>query len=234
MRLDQIETDWTMVHEPAHLVMRYAPAVQRYLGALIKNKHDAEEVAQEFFLWVSEHGLPRIRQDRGRFRDYLKQVVRNNALNFLRRKKPCVDSDDLLQLPDPESDCRIPDKEWVIHWRRCLLRRAWRKLEKHQQRSKSNLFHTVLRLCATHPQEDSRSLAGRASEVAGRPLRPEAFRKQVSRARAMFAQFLVKDIAETLTDPSTNDVEDELVDLGLMVYVRDFLPLRRSQPKPDA
>lgn len=40
-RLDQIETDWSMVHEPAHLVGRYANAVQRYLFALIKNKHDA-------------------------------------------------------------------------------------------------------------------------------------------------------------------------------------------------
>jgi hypothetical protein len=61
---------------------------------------------------------------------------------------------------------------------------------------------------------------------AGKVLKAEAFRKQVSRARRMFAQFLVKEIAETLDKPAAPDVEDELVDLGLMGYVRDFLPLR--------
>jgi hypothetical protein len=229
--LDQIETDWSLVHEPAHLVMRYAHAVQRYLYALIKNKHDAEEVAQDFFLWVSQHGLPRIRQDRGRFRDYLKKVVRNNALNFLRRKCPCEASADLLHVPAPEDARDIPDQEWVIQWRRCLLKRAWRRLALHQERSPDNLFFTVLQLCVNRPHEDSKTLAARASELCGRHIRADAFRKQVSRGRRMFAQFLVKEIAQTLDEPAATDVEDELVDLGLMGYVRDFLPLRKCSPE---
>src|ERR1051326_6516052 len=83
--LDEIDTDWSLVHEPAHVVLRYAQAVQRCLRIMIVNQHDAEEVAQDFFLWVSQHGLPRASKDRGRFRDYLKKVVRNAGLNFLRR-----------------------------------------------------------------------------------------------------------------------------------------------------
>jgi Sigma-70 region 2 len=228
--LDQIETDWSVVHEPASLVERYAHAVDCYLHALIKNKHDAEEVAQEFFLWVSQHGFPRVRQDRGRFRDYLKKVVRNYALNFLRRKPLHSQRADLLHVPAPEHTDEVPDQEWVIQWRRCLLKRAWRRLQKHEQRSPDNLFYTVLHLCAVHPHEDSRTLASRASLLCGKPLRPEAFRKQVSRARRMFAQFLIKEIADTLDKPAASEVEDELVDLGLMVYVRDFLPLREQNP----
>jgi DNA-directed RNA polymerase specialized sigma24 family protein len=229
--LDQIETDWSLVHEPAHLVERYSPAIERYLHALIKNDHDAEEVAQEFFLWVSQHGFPRVRQDRGRFRDYLKKVVRNYALNFLRKKSPCAPRADLLHVPAPEHSDNVPDQEWVVQWRRCLLKRAWRRLQKHQERSPDNLFYTVLHLCATFPHEDSRALAARASLQSGKVLRAEAFRKQVSRARRMFAQFLIKEIAETLDKPAAPDVEDELVDLGLMGYVRDFLPLR-ERPAP--
>jgi RNA polymerase sigma-70 factor (ECF subfamily) len=229
LRLEQIETDWTLIHEPAHLVMRYAQAIQRYLEALIKNKHDAEEVAQDFLLWVSQHGLPRVRQDRGRFRDYLKAVVRNSALNYLNRKKPKKRHSDagLVNVPAPEDRERFPDREWVVQWRRCLLRRAWKRLEKHQARSPDNLFYTVLRLCAAHPNEDSTRLAERASEAAAKVIRPDAFRKQVSRARLKFAEVLVKEIAETLHRPEPGDVEEELVDLGLMVYVRAYLPLRR-------
>jgi RNA polymerase sigma-70 factor (ECF subfamily) len=232
--LDQIETDWSMVYEPAQVVLRYAQAIQRYLNALIKHKHDAEEVAQEFFLWVTQHGLPRARRERGRFRDYLKKVVRNAALNYLTRKQPPRHSDcDLLNVPAPDDRERIPDQEWVVHWRHCLLKRAWKRLEKHQLRSPDNLFHTVLRLCARHPGEDSRALAERASEASGKAVSPDAFRKQVSRARRTFAQLLVKEIAETLDTPATEDVQDELVDLGLMTYVRDFLPLRRRPENPS-
>src|SRR5262245_65927562 len=84
--LDEIDTDWSLVHEPAHVVLRYSQAIQRYLRIMIANQHDAEEIGQDFFLWVSQHGLPRASKDRGRFRDYLKKVVRNAALNYLRRK----------------------------------------------------------------------------------------------------------------------------------------------------
>ena len=54
--------------------------------------------------------------------------------------------------------------------------------------------------------------------------RPDAFRKQLSRARRHFAQFLINAILPTLVQPQPQDVVDELTELGLMSYVRDFLP----------
>jgi Sigma-70 region 2 len=231
-RLDQIETDWSLVFEPAHVVLRYAHAVQCYLKAILHNDHDAEEVAQEFFLWVSQHGLPRASQDRGRFRDYLKKVVRNKALNFLRGRHQCASEAELLNVPAPEGAAAIPDQEWLVHWRRCLLKRAWRRLEDHQKRSPSSRYFTVLHLCATHPGEDSRRLAARAGALDGATLTADAFRKQVSRARRVFADLLVHEVAQTLEKPESADVEEELVDLGLMTYVRDYLPIRRKDPKP--
>jgi RNA polymerase sigma-70 factor (ECF subfamily) len=225
-RLDQIKTDWSLVFEPAHVVMRYAHAVQCYLNDLLCNQHDAEEVAQDFFLWVSQHGLPRASKDRGRFRDYLKKVVRNKALNFLRKKKPDAYDIDLLHLAAPDDAPGVADQEWVMHWRSCLFRRAWRRLERYQNRSPKGRYFTVLHLCATHPSEDSRELAARASSLDGRTITAAAFRKQVSRARRVFAEMLVHEVAKTLDQPSPTDVEQELVDLGLMTYVHDYLPIR--------
>ncbi len=231
-RLDQIETDWSLVFEPAHVVLRYVHAVRSYLNALLRNEHDAEEVAQEFCLWVSEHGLPRASQDRGRFRDYLKKVVRNRALKFLRDKRPGSSDTDLLNVPAPENARTIPDQEWVLHWRRCLLKRAWRRLEDYQKRSPKGRYFTVLNLCATYPGEDSRQLAARASSLDGRTLTAESFRKQVSRARRVFAELLVHEVAQTLDQPGPADVEEELVDLGLMAYVREYMPVRHRILRP--
>ena len=225
-RLDQIETDWSLVFEPAHIVLRYAHAVRSYLQALLRSEHDAEEVAQEFFLWISQNGLPRASQDRGRFRDYLKKIVRNKALNFLRDKPPYSSDTDLLSVPAPEDTRNIPDQEWLVHWRRCLLDRAWQRLEEHQKRLPRGRYFTVLLLCAQYPGEDSRQLAARTGALDGSTLTAEAFRKQTSRARRVFAELLVHEVAETIDKPTPTDVEEELADLALMEYVREYLPLR--------
>jgi hypothetical protein len=230
-RLDQIETDWSLVYEPAHVVLRYANPVQSYLQALLNNKDDAEEVAQEFFLWVSEHGLPRASQDRGRFRDYLKKVVRSKALTFLRNKQPCGSDAELPNLPAPPGSESSSEQQWLLHWQRCLLKRAWKRLHEYQKRSPQCRYFTVLHLCASYPQEDSRQLAARASSLAGSPLTAEAFRKQVSRARRVFAELLVREVANTIDPVTPAEVEEELVALGLMTYVRDYLPIRQANSK---
>lgn len=224
---EDIDTDWSLIHEPAHVVLRYAQAIQRYMRVVIVNQHDAEEVSQEFFLWVSQHGLPRASKDRGRFRDYLKKVVRNAALNFLRRnqaKKMRVLN--AANLPAVEA---VPDfeKEWIAQWRQCLIDRAWARLKLHQHQARDNWAYTVLELRIRNPKADSASLARRAAALTNHPFGADAFRKQVSRARRLFARMLVKEVAQTLTAPEPADVEAELAQLGLIQYVGDFLPLRR-------
>jgi hypothetical protein len=222
--LDQISTEWSLIRDSGHFVKRYAAAMRNYLRALVKDPHDAEDVLQEFLLRVLTHGFLRARQDRGRFRDYLKVAVRNAALNYLQRKKYPRAS----RVPLPSAAVASPqpsaDEEWVAGWREAVLRRAWRALERHQREHPGNLGFTVLRLVAAHPEEDSPALAARAGRSSGRRLRAEAFRKQVSRARRLFAQLLVNEVAQTLDHPTPGQVTDELSDLGLLAYVRDFLP----------
>jgi hypothetical protein len=104
------------------------------------------------------------------------------------------------------------------------LKRAWRNLEKHQNRSADDIYYTALRLAVFHPADDSVTLAALAGNILGRTIRPDTFRKQLSRARRLFAELLVKEIAQTLDYPVPALVEEELVDLGLMSYVSHFLP----------
>jgi hypothetical protein len=82
----------------------------------------------------------------------------------------------------------------------------------------------VLRLVLDHPEDDSEALAARVSESLGHPFRADAFRKQLSRARRLFARFLVIEVTRTLDYPTPERIEEELSELGLMRYVRRFLP----------
>src|SRR5262245_38543211 len=171
------------------------------------------------------NGFPRARKERGRFRDYLKVSVRNFGLNHLLRKRlATLDVTSLAQVPFDDDPAQLHEREWLAQWRDCLLNRAWRRLEKLQERSQTNSYYTALRVTANHPDSSSTTLAARASVILGQPIRPDAFRKQVSRGRRLFSELLVKEIAQTLDAPTPTQIEEELIDLGLIGYVRDFLP----------
>ena len=227
-RIDEISTDWEVVRDPPQFVLRYAPAIQKYLQGLIKNRHDAEEVAQDFFLRVTQQCFAHTRKEGGRFRDYLKAAVRNAALTFLKRHRPSKPLPPILPSPiwwrerwAAQDDA---DHAWLAHWRRSLLDRAYQALKKHQDQSPGNLFHTVLTMVVDYHWEDTKTLAARTGAIIGRPIRAEAFRKQVSRARFLFAKLLAQEVVWTLDNPTPERLKEELRELALWEYVRGFLP----------
>jgi hypothetical protein len=149
--------------------------------------------------------------------------VRNAALNFLRRKQAHCRSALPLRPEALADDAPGAEEQWLAEWRRTLLDRAWQALEIHQHQSPGSLCHTVLSLTVEYPEEGSRALAERAAARAGRPVRPDAFRQHLSRARRLFAGFLIREVTRTLP-PTARHLDDELTELGLMEYVRDHLP----------
>jgi DNA-directed RNA polymerase specialized sigma24 family protein len=222
--LEHISTHWHVVGDPLQFVMRYAAAVRRYVGALVKDPHDSEDVVQDFLLRTVRRPFTPEQIRRGRFRDYLKAVLRNAALTHFRRsaRLPMSRTDHLAGIATKADDAA--DRAWLAGWRECLLRRAWQALELHEQASPEGMAYTVLRLTADYPDEPSAALAARATALTGRVVGVDAFRKQLSRARRHFAQMIVDEIRKTLEEIRADYVMEELRDLGLMEYVRDFLP----------
>jgi RNA polymerase sigma-70 factor (ECF subfamily) len=68
----------------AELYVHYFDHVYRYLVVALKNDEDAQEIAQDVFTRVLG-SLDRYDESRGAFRDWLFAVVRNRALDHLRR-----------------------------------------------------------------------------------------------------------------------------------------------------
>src|SRR5205085_2081490 len=154
--LEEISTRWPLIRDPMQFVMRYAPAIRKYLEALLHNTHDAEDVTQDFLIRGLLRGFVRTDNLRGQFRHYLKRAVRNAALNHLQRQHGDANS---AALPDAHDAESAPDQQWLAEWRGCLLDRALQALDHHQRQAAGNLFHTVVRLTLDHPQEDTPALA---------------------------------------------------------------------------
>jgi len=63
----------------------------------------------------------------------------------------------------------------------------------------------------------------------GKPLSPAAARQALHRARERFAALLIDQVADILGDSDVEQVEQELIDLGLLDYCRPALQRRARE-----
>lgn len=232
--LRDINTEWSLLrlaHEDTiagsdaarrAMLLRYGPAVRRYVAVVVRDPHAADEVAQEVMVRMMRGDFGVADPKRGRFRDLLRHSVRNMVRNYYAKenRRRGVELDESLE---PAAD-EAPDDPWLSEWIRTLLDSTWRALERYQAQTSGSVAYTILKLRQEHPDDESEVLAERLAKSAGKSFNAAGARQQLRRARLRFAQYLVEEVAQGLRDPSPQAVEDELMSLGLMEFVRDFLP----------
>lgn len=225
-RLDEISTRWAQIGDPLQFVMRYGPAIERYLLALTGDRDAVADIRQDFLASMMQHRFASASEDQGRFRKYLKTAVRNAVRMHFRkqRSRPDLAADDEA-LPSIPSREQAAEAEWLAEWCRCVLDRTWAALHRRQQEANDLRPFYILKLHVEFgATETSEQLAARVALQTGQQLRADAFRQQLGRARRVFAELLVREVAQTLEAPTTADLEEELIETGLMTSIRQFLP----------
>ena len=238
-RLSVISTPWSLVgqahHGPAEegqaarrqLVERYGGAIRRYLRRLLLDADAADDVFQEFALRLVRGGLRRADPRRGRFRDFVKGTLFHLVADYRKRRR---------QWPEPlPADVAVlaanpcgpeSDRLFVESWRDELLARAWAALAGIESATGQPFYH-VLRFRADHPAMRSPQLAEQLTARMARPFTAAGVRQTLHRAREKFAALLLDEVTHSLADPTAEQLEQELVELGLLDYCRPALERRR-------
>ena len=242
-RLSRIETLWSVVrraHDGRHsgtseaqqlLLDQYGGAVRRYLLGSLRDQDAADEVFQEFALRFVRGDFVNASPEKGRFRQFVKTVIYRLVIDHQRRQKKLRRHRDLtdvqaeLELPTPEK----MEVEFTNSWRSELLARTWASLAE-MEASTGKPYCTVLRIRADNPQMRSPELAAELTKKLEREIKTGNARVLVHRAREMFAQHLLDLVAESLTERSDEDLENELITLDLLSYCRPALEARRAEP----
>ena len=228
-RLEKITTSWTLLAQAhgtagdeaaaarALLLKRYGGAVRRYLGAVLRDDAAADDLAQEFGLALVEGKLGKAEAGRGRFRDYVKAVllhlVSRHRRQEQRRPQPTAAA--------PEVAADVADdagRAWQESWREELLARTWEALAETQPG-----FFTVLHFRAVHPNLPSADMAREVAVQLGKAVTPEGVRQMLHRARALFADLLLLEVAQSLSEPTREELEGELTELNLFTYCQPAL-----------
>ncbi|QEH32793.1 RNA polymerase sigma factor [Aquisphaera giovannonii] len=219
-RLTQIPTNWTTIssaHAPGpesqkamnELVGRYHDAVTRYIHLKVRDDHLADEVLQEFWTKLLTGKLAGADRTKGRFRDYLRTVLHRLIIDHFRNRK-------LQSLPPGDLlDATQPDEDFDRVWRDAVLSRVWSRLETFQAATPKNRYASVLQIRRDYPKASIDEISEHLARLNGVVMSPEAFRKNLQRARAKFVELLIQELKDTLHSTRNEDVEAEIFDLGL-------------------
>ncbi len=233
--LSEMTTQWSVVLEAssssperarlalATLLKRYSGAVHRYLLGALRDPDAAADLEQEFAARFLRGGFRRADPGKGRFRDYVKQALRNLVTDHYRKERARPLARDRVEERVACSDGLADfDRAFTESWRNHLLDRAWRALRDDELETKRPHF-TVLSARVDHPDLRSADLALKVTSSLGRPISTGAFRQAVVRARERFVELLLHEIAATLDSPDAEQIEEELADLRLLEFCRPKL-----------
>ncbi|MHB1426925.1 MAG: sigma-70 family RNA polymerase sigma factor [Gemmataceae bacterium] len=209
------------------LLLRYCDAVVRFLRVQLRDEHAVDELCSNFAVRILEADglLQRADPQRGRFRDYLKTVLRNMIADYHRKRQRQSKQLEALRQGDNEPvelDSRQAeqDREFANCWRQEIIKWAWQQLEQTEKKT-GQPYATLLRLQETQSGLRSAQLAELLTEQLCRPFTASGVRQLAHRGRELFGDLLVAETARSLQvdadDPDgAGRVEQELIDLNLL------------------
>lgn len=238
--LSQISTTWTVLFQahggpdaavPAaqqQMLERYQAAVYRYLLAAVRDADVADDLYQEFALRLVRGDFKRANPERGRFRDFLKTSLYHLIVDHQRRqqRRPLSLGPDSPEPAGEMSGEMESDREFLAIWRAELLQRTSDALLRVEKQTGQPL-HLVLRFRTDHPDVRSPRMAEQLTARLGRPVTADWVRKRLHVAREKFTELLLEEVERSLERPTPDEVERELIDLGLLDYCRPALERRR-------
>ena len=202
---------WTKADSAAGFVLRYLAAMRRQLTATLGSVEEADEALNLLLTHLINAGFGEHRQ--GKLRDFLVRGLRSAARARLNERP-----DDQAAKARLE-ELKVDSREWIKFWREGLLERAWRSLERLEHAKPAVPVFSVLHSATTNPQATPEMLVVQMATDSGVQTDAATIRTTLPEARAIFAQLVADEVAETLESPSGDQVKEEIQLLGLS---RDF------------
>ena len=198
---------WTKADSAAGFVLRYLAAMRRQLTATLGSVAEADEALNLLLTHLVSAGFGEYRQ--GKLRDFLVRGLRSAARARLN------------EMPEDEraktrlEQLTLESREWIKFWREGLLERAWRSLERLEHAKPEVPLFSVLHSATANPQATPEMLVVQIASDNGVQTDAATVRATLPEARAIFAQLVADEVAETLESPSGDDVKAEIQLLGL-------------------
>ena len=197
---------WTKAGSAAGFVLRYLVPMRRQLTSILGTTEHADEALKLLLSHLVSVGFGD--QKRGRLRDFLLRGVRSAG------KSRVAESPENERPEINLEPVTLESREWLSYWRYGILERAWRALERREHAESNPPLFTILLASTSNPKASAAELAKEIG-ASGSPIDVAVVESQLPIARALFAQLVADEVAETLESPTGEDVKQEIGLLGL-------------------
>lgn len=198
---------WTRADSAAGFVLRYLVPMRRQLTDVLGSSQHADEALKLLLAHLVSVGFGE--HKRGRLRDFLLRGIRSAAKNRIAEipeaERPQVELDKLT----------LESKPWVGYWREGLLERAWRAMERQQHLNPDPPVYSVLYHSTSNRAATPADVASIIQSESGIEIDAATVQALTPQARTLFAQLVADEVAETLENPTSEDVKREIAQLGL-------------------
>ncbi len=181
--------------------------MRRQLLDLLRDEKLADESLKRILAHLVSVGFGKDKQ--GKLRDFLLRGVRSAAkaavTDLPENKRPQLDLESVT----------FESERWLQLWREGLIERAWRSLERHEHANPNEPLYSLLRVATEAPSETPSMWAVRIATMAGKSIPEQQIAKQLPVARTLFAQLIADEVAETLSEPTREEITREIKKLGL-------------------
>ena len=198
---------WTKADSAAGFVLRYLAPMRRQLTEVLGSGERADEALKLLLSHLVSVGFGE--HKRGRLRDFLLRGIRSAAKN-------CV-----AEIPEADrqtldlDSLTLESKQWIGFWREGLLERAWRSLERMEHATPDPPVYSVLHYSTANRDAAPGELATIIESETGIEINADSIDSILPESRAVFAQMVADEVAETLESPTGEDVKREIGQLGL-------------------
>ncbi|TWU45042.1 hypothetical protein Q31b_02130 [Novipirellula aureliae] len=198
---------WTNASSAAGFVLRYSLTVRKMLVTILGSSDVADDCLRLLIAHLVSAGFGE--NKKGRLRDFLIRAIRSTAKAKLDESEPTE------KLTAKIDAIKNDNEQWLSLWRTGLLERAWRSLERKEHQYPKKPLYSVLHCATTASKKENQSLKERLREERGIEMELKTIDERLLEARAVFAQLLADEVAETIETPTKETVKSELKILGL-------------------
>ena len=186
------------------LIQRYQGAAYRYLVGALRDLEAADDLFQELALRFVQGAFRNANPEKGRFRDFLRTTLINLISDHRRRRTRMTPQTRDSMEKQIAGAASIPeaDRQFIESWRDEILAQSWEALA-NIDKSRGTNHYVVLRVRVDNPKTTSAVMVQKVNELlqGRKTYGADGFRKALQRARELFANILVDEVAHSLENP---------------------------------
>ncbi|MGE3808140.1 MAG: hypothetical protein AB7K24_26050 [Gemmataceae bacterium] len=227
------ETDWSSVgrigragaatERSERVLINYWLAAHSYLMALVNRDEElANELSDEFALRFLRGDFSKATPEKGRFRDYIKAVLRNLVAEHFRKQTARARHSERVDFENLSNE-RI-EAEFLDNLRSAIVASAMQRLALFQK-DHGTPYYTALQLRSSHPDASMARLARLLTQQTKQPYATDYLRQIIHRARERLASFVVERVRNACRCATAEELREELHSLQLWESCKDFVDL---------